>query len=766
MAPSHRFPVVTWKDHSGSWTAVVVENDEWTAVARTAKQAREQLADYLDWLYRRESWRGSPEAGESTLHWLTIAVRPEYRTEQRRYPCAEEIDLRVPYVLEILATGMFRCTAPTIGVQFYFHQERGQLELLPHYVRQRLNGLTPRQLSRYSEPLEVEKHELVVRVPSQERQRSPKLALPNLESVAESLQDRLWRRQLGPAWERDHEALALAKRILDENASILIVGSPGCGKTTVLTAAVRHVERLVTLQRGGNGESSGESPQRGEHRAPQFWSTSAARLMAGMKYLGQWEERCEGVIRELSSIGGVLCVENALDLVRSGGERPQSSAAAFLATYMQHRELRVIMEASPEEVDACRRLLPGFLDLCLVFHVPDLSRTAARSVLDHLAADHARNRQITVARGVTEQIVEAFGRFMPYYAFPGRAAAFLADLYDAARREHVTEIDLTRTWQRLSQRTGLPEIFLRDDLPLHPNDIERFLQSRVLGQPVACHEAARVLTAFKTGVADPRRPMGTLLLCGPTGVGKTELAKALGDFCFGHGDSRDRLLRLDMSEYSGPNAAQRLVTSPDGEPSSLIRRVRQQPFQVVLLDEIEKANPEVFDVLMTLFDEGRLTDRFGRVTDFRSSLIVMTSNLGAGGMAAIGFGPAKEVQYHQEALAFFRPEFFNRIDRIVPFQPLTESTIHEVTRKELAGIAEREGLKGAGLELRWTEEVVAHLSRVGFDPRYGARPLQRALELAVVAPISRLRVQRPDLRNMALCLEVRDGQVQLAGTDR
>ena len=136
------------------------------------------------------------------------------------------------------------------------------------------------------------------------------------------------------------------------------------------------------------------------------------------------------------------------------------------------------------------------------------------------------------------------------------------------------------------------------------------------------------MLTFKAGLNDPHRPVGVLLFCGPTGVGKTELARALADFFFGHGDKADRLIRLDMSEYAGAGAADRLLTQPDGQPSGLIRDIRQKPFAVVLLDEIEKADAEVFDVLMGVFDEGRLTDRFGRTATFRSAIIVMTSNLG------------------------------------------------------------------------------------------------------------------------------------------
>jgi ATP-dependent Clp protease ATP-binding subunit ClpC len=195
--------------------------------------------------------------------------------------------------------------------------------------------------------------------------------------------------------------------------------------------------------------------------------------------------------------------------------------------------------------------------------------------------------------------------------------------------------------------TGLPELFVRDELPLDADALAAELKSRVIQQDDACEAAAAVITAFKAGMNDPGRPVGVLLFCGPTGVGKTELARAMAPYLFGHGegrdgpqDRRDRMIRLDMSEYAGPGAADRLLTDAAGGPSELVAKVRQQPFNLLLLDEVEKASADVFDVLLGLFDEGRLTDRAGRLTTFRSCVVVMTSNLGAGAAGRFGIGPA------------------------------------------------------------------------------------------------------------------------------
>jgi ATP-dependent Clp protease ATP-binding subunit ClpC len=249
--------------------------------------------------------------------------------------------------------------------------------------------------------------------------------------------------------------------------------------------------------------------------------------------------------------------------------------------------------------------------------------------------------------------------------------------------------------------------------------------------------AARTLLALKSGLNDPERPIGVLLLVGPTGVGKTELARAIARFLFSSGSAMERFIRLDMSEYQGPGAAERLFSQPNGEPGILLQRVRTTPFSLILLDEIEKASPEVFDALLTLFDEGRFTDRFGRLTWFRSSLLLMTSNLGTSTRDPVGFSGRGKAGEERAVREFFRPEFFNRIDAVVPFHPLEPATVAEIVRMDLAQLETREGIQRLGLKLTFTPALIEALATRGYDPRLGARPLQRLLEQRVVATLSR-----------------------------
>ena len=199
-----------------------------------------------------------------------------------------------------------------------------------------------------------------------------------------------------------------------------------------------------------------------------------------------------------------------------------------------------------------------------------------------------------------------------------------------------------------------------------------------------------------------------------------------------------------MSEYAGFDAVSRLLGPPNGEPGPLVNRVRRQPFSALLLDEVEKAAGDVFVTLMGVFDEGRLTDSYGRVTNFRSTIVVMTSNLGAGSGSAVGFGREHEgPKYRDAAMRFFRPEFFNRMDSVVMFEPLNPHAVKAIARRELASIATRDGIARAGITLVWAESLVEHLAQVGFDARYGARPLQRAIERQVVAPLAKWMLDVP-----------------------
>jgi ATP-dependent Clp protease ATP-binding subunit ClpC len=297
----------------------------------------------------------------------------------------------------------------------------------------------------------------------------------------------------------------------------------------------------------------------------------------------------------------------------------------------------------------------------------------------------------------------------------------------------------------------MPIVILSDQIALHTGDVRAFFEQRVLGQSEPVEAIVDLVAVIKAGLNDPGKPLSTMFFVGPTGVGKTELTKALAEFLFG---SRDRVLRFDMGEYATGDAVARLTGSAwdrDGE-GELTRRVREQPFCVMLFDELEKAHRSVFDVLLPALGEGRLTDASGRTADLRNAIVIMTSNLGAErqGSGGIGFArpdndgerDRRRAHFVGEAEHFFRPEFFNRIDRILTFDPLAEETIRKIARRELGKLLLREGITRRQLLVEIEDGVVNQLAAAGFHPRYGARPLHREIERGVIRPLARLIVEQ------------------------
>jgi ATP-dependent Clp protease ATP-binding subunit ClpC len=744
--PTYRYPILIWEDFTGHFTARLVEDPEAPAgFGATKSDALFQLKDYLNWTILNRPWVAEPDFHNAALVNLRVEVRPEYQVKDRVYPCDESIVLRVPCVQGSNAGGLLVCSLPTMGLKF-FYQESGRLKhLVNHYSQERLRGQPPHAISRFLQPRSVELDEIVIH---SNRKRSGYQYTPELGtliSVAEPLGDKKLRRQFSRAWERDLEVADLVKRIGREKANVIISGEGGSGKTSVLIEAVRMVE--------GQAEQEQNESDDVRHK---YWMTSGSRLIAGMQYLGEWQERCERVIEELSGIDGVLCVDNLLELIRAGTGSVSESIAMFFIPYLQRGELRMVAEATPAELDACRRLLPGLADLFQILPLHPFSREQAVRALNRVATTHSRNRKIEIGPDLAGMTHRLFRRFQPYQAFPGKSVAFINQLFERSMRHKLSRIANNDVIAHFVEQTGLPEIFLRDAVPLAHSEVLEAFRNQVIGQDAACEAAARLVTTFKAGLNDPNRPLGVLLFCGPTGVGKTELARAIARYFFGAGKQPEesRLVRLDMSEYSGWNGAQRLLAGSDGEPSDLIKRVRQQPFCVVLFDEIEKADADVFDVLLSVFDEGRLTDRYGRVTTFRSAVIIMTSNLGTDKLGATGFENRGAPSYTREAMGFFRPEFFNRIDAIVQFNALSKEMMRRITAKELSEISGREGFLRNDLRLEWDDEVIEHLISAGFDQRYGARPLQRTIERLVVAPLARYLLAHPEAKGAGLFLSL------------
>lgn len=510
--------------------------------------------------------------------------------------------------------------------------------------------------------------------------------------------------------------------------SILLVGPPGAGKSTWVRALARLLGR-----RGSE--------------APRIWSTSADRIVAGMRYLGEWEQRCLDLIEELSAAQDVLYVDRLAPIC---AVQTSTSIADMLSVPMRVGELVVLAECNVEEYERLRAEAPAFVSQFLVVRVePTASSVMPHRLVEYQARLNADRTFSSEALRTMVQLLEFFARDR---GFPGKGFRFLDWLAQAEPSQGPHELDAAAVTEAFARSTGLPLALISDREVAGREHVASRLREGVVGQDEACHAAAGVLTRFKAGLCDPERPIGSLFLVGPTGVGKTELAKQLARVMF---SDSERMIRLDMSEYMLPGSGQRLLSVGHGV-QSLVQQVRTQPLSLVLLDEVEKAHPEVFDLLLAMLGEGRMTDSEGRLVDFRMTLVVMTSNLGVQKSATAGFGApdASHDALLGAVRAHFRPEFFNRIDNVVPFGRLSRADILRVVDLELSKTAARQGLRERQLVLCVDPEARARLAELGWHPTRGARPLKRVIEEHVMSPIA-VRLAAGTVRGQTIHVVVR-----------
>lgn len=512
-----------------------------------------------------------------------------------------------------------------------------------------------------------------------------------------------------------------------EPMSVAIVGEPGCGKT----ALMRHV--LMGMPAG---------------KQRTVIATSGAQLIAGQSGFGQWQERLFRVMEAAEILDAVLYFDDLADLF-SGQVGGIMDMAGAMRPYLEDGRVRIIGELTPEAMGLYEHRHVGFFSNMHRVRVEPMSTSETAEVLEALRRHHRKHsaRRPVLASKAVLPLVDLADRYLPYQAFPGKAVQLIEELC-TMRESHyspggeVVEVTESDVFEAFSQRTGIPVFLLREDRAVKHDEILETFRARVIGQHEACQRIADTLCVVKAKLQAPEKPLATLLFVGPTGVGKTEVAKTLARFLFG---GADRLVRFDMSEYMDALAAERLIRGTDRAEGELTRRVRQQPFCAILLDEIEKAHSSVFDLLLQVAGEGRLTDARGKTALFHNAIIIMTSNLGAAHRReSLGFGDATAAAdadrsyYAEQVHRAFRPEFVNRLDAVIPFHVLDADQIHDVAEVVLERIREREGLSEQGVSLEVSPAAMAELSCEGYSPEYGARALRRHLDDHLVAPISRL----------------------------
>ncbi|MCP4741013.1 MAG: ATP-dependent Clp protease ATP-binding subunit [Actinomycetales bacterium] len=597
---------------------------------------------------------------------------------------------------------------------------------------------------------------------------------------------------IGRAKEIERVMQVLSRRT--KNNPVLI-GEPGVGKTAIVEGLAQDIVR-------------GEVPETLKDK--QLYTLDLGALVAGSRYRGDFEERLKKVLKEIKTRGDiVLFIDEMHTLVGAGAAEGAIDAASILKPMLARGELQTIGATTLDEYrkhiekDAAleRRFAPVLVD------APDVEHTV--EILKGLRDRYESHHRVSITDGALDSAARLSDRYISDRQLPDKAidlideagsrlrirrmtappdlrefddriadarkekesaidaqdfekAASLRDveknlLAEKAERERewkagdldvVAEVDEKLIGEVLALMTGIPVSDLTEDDIEKLRRMEDELHRRLIGQEDAVKALSQSIRRTRAGLKDPRRPAGSFIFAGPSGVGKTELSKTLAEFLFG---DEDALIALDMSEFSERHTASRLFGSPPGyvgyeEGGQLTEKVRRKPFSVVLFDEVEKAHPDIFNSLLQVLEEGRLTDAQGRVVDFKNTVIIMTTNLGSRDVSKglmLGFAPddnegnayeQMKSKVQQELKQHFRPEFLNRIDDTIVFHQLTESEIIEIVDLMIASLEKRLQDKDMAIEL--TPGAKALLAERGYDPTLGARPLRRTIQREIEDPLS------------------------------
>ena len=575
----------------------------------------------------------------------------------------------------------------------------------------------------------------------------------------------------------------------------VLIGEPGVGKTAVVEGLAQRI-------------TSGEVPELLKNK--QIYTLDLAALVAGSKYRGEFEERLKKVMKEIMQRGDIiLFIDELHNLVGAGAAEGAIDAASILKPALARGELQTIGATTLDEYrkylerdsalerrfqqirvdqpskEETVQILKGLRDRYESHHhvgITDEALEAAAELADRYisdrflpdkaidlideAASRARIKSMTappVYRELEEEIETT--RRDKEAAIEAQEFEKAANLRDSERQLTNKKRDLEEQWRSgesgerpeigeeeiadiVSMWTGIPVVKLTEAETQKLMRMEDELHKRVIGQHAAIEAVSKAIRRSRAGLKDPKRPTGSFIFLGPSGVGKTELGRTLAEFLFG---DEEAMVRIDMSEYMEKHSVSRLVGSPPGyigydEGGQLTEAVRRKPYSVLLLDEIEKAHPDVFNILLQILEDGRLTDSQGRTVDFRNAIVIMTSNVGAAEIAkntGIGFtvGDETGVTYDDmktrimsELKKVFRPEFLNRIDEVIVFHKLAKGEIKEIVELLLKRI--RESLAEQELSLNLSDDAADLLVEKGWDPSMGARPLRRAIQRYIEDPLA------------------------------